>query len=496
MHIQAKVFAPAAGAVAAAVSDDEQGEQRAVGAHPATLAGDILLRRMEPAPLTLAPDELRRLAHRVVEAIIDHQEHGAQRPPVRTATPAALRAALGGPPPDGPGDADAALDTLLRDVLPNMQHDDHPRFFARVPSPSNSVAALADALASGFNTIATSWVGGSGPSALELVVLDWLRDWCGLPAETEGILVSGGSIGSLTALAAAREALPAGAVAWCSDQTHASVLRALRLLGFTEDRVRVLETDAAFRMPVAPVAAARAPGLVIATAGTTNTGAIDPLGALADLAARDGHWLHVDGAYGAPAMLTARGRAALDGLQRADSLVLDPHKWLFQSFEIGSVLVRRPGALRRAFAMFPEYLHDVGAGEGEEVAFRDRGPQLTRTSRALKLWLSLQVFGLDAFRAAIDRGIDNAEIAQRALAATPGFEIVTPAALGIVTFRVPGGDAANAALADAAVADGYVAPSSTILRGRTVLRLCMINPRTTDDEIERSVARLAQLAAG
>lgn len=450
---------------------------------------------MKQPPLTLPPEELRRLGHRIVEVLVEHQQHGAERPPMQTATPADLRARLGGPPPDGPGDADAALDTLLADVLPNMQHGDHPRFFARVPSPSNSVAALADALASGVNAIAASWVGGSGPAALELVVLDWLREWCGLPPETEGVLVSGGSVGSLTALAAAREASAPGAIAWCSDQTHASVLRALRLLGFGEDRIRVLETDDAFRMPLETVAAAREPGILIATAGTTNTGAVDPLSELADLAEERGHWLHVDGAYGAPAILTERGRAALAGMERADSLVLDPHKWLFQSFEIGSVLVRRPGALQRAFAMFPEYLHDVGAGEGEEVAFRDRGPQLSRGSRAMKLWLSLQVFGLDAFRAAIDRGIDNAEIAQRAIAATPGFEIVTPAALGIVTFTVEGGDAANAELADRAVADGYVAPSSTVLRGRTVLRLCMINPRTTDAEIERSVQRLAQLAA-
>jgi glutamate/tyrosine decarboxylase-like PLP-dependent enzyme len=285
-----------------------------------------------------------------------------------------------------------------------------------------------------------------------------------------------------------------GAVAWCTDQTHASVLRALRLLGFGEERIRVLPSDADFRMPVAAVAEAAQPGIVIATAGTTNTGAVDPLAELAALARERGHWLHVDGAYGAPAVLTERGRAVLGGIEHADSLVLDPHKWLFQPYEIGSVLVRRPGALQRAFAMFPEYLRDVGAGEGEEVAFRDRGPQLSRGSRAIKLWLSLQVFGLDAFRAAIDRGIDIAERAEALIAATPGFEVVTPASLAILTFRAAGGSAANAALAERAAADGYVAPSSTVLRGETVLRLCTINPRTTDAELERSVRRLAQLA--
>ena len=454
-----------------------------------------------PAPLSLPPDELRRLGYRVIDALVDHVEGLGDLPPVRTGTPAELRAKLGGPPPAGPGDPDAALDRLLTDVLPFMQHDDHPRFFARVGSPSNAVSVLADALASATNAFAGSWVGGSGPTTLELVVLDWLRDWCGLPAETEGILVSGGSVGSLTGLTAARTAIgPEDAVAYCSDQTHASVRRALRILGI---EARVLDSDADFRLPAESVAGAadadRAAGLrpaiVIATAGTTNTGAVDPLAALADVAAERGMWLHVDGAYGAPSVLTDRGRALLAGLERADSLVLDPHKWLFQPFEIGSVLVRRPGALRAAFAMVPEYLRDVGAGEGEEVALRDRGPQLTRGSRALKLWLSVQVFGVDAFRAAIDRGIDLAERAGELLAAA-GFEIVTPPQLAVVTFRADGDDAANAALADRVVADGYAAPSTTILRGRTVLRMCTINPRTTDDELERSVARIAELAAG
>jgi glutamate/tyrosine decarboxylase-like PLP-dependent enzyme len=439
--------------------------------------------------LDLPPDELRRLGYRIVDAVADHVQHGPGELPLRTAAPAELRARLHAPPPDAPGDADAALDTLLADVLPFMQHGDHPRFFARVPSPSNAVSALGDALASGFNAFAGSWAGGSGPAALELVVLDWLRSWCGLPADTEGVLVSGGSVGSLTALAAAREALPPGAPAWVSDQTHASVLRALRLLGVPYE---VLPSDDGFRMELDQLleGTGEQPGIVVATAGTTNTGAVDPLPELAALCRERGHWLHVDGAYGAPAVLTERGRAALAGMEHADSLVLDPHKWLFQPYEIGSVLVRRPGALEQAFTMFPEYLRDVGVA-GEEVAFRDRGPQLSRGTRALKLWLSLQVFGLDAFRAAIDRGIDLAERAAALIEATPGFQVVTPPSLAIVCFRVPG-DAD--ALAARALADGYVVPSTTVLRGETVLRLCTINPRTTDQELAASVERLAALA--
>ena len=434
----------------------------------------------------------------MVDLVVGHIEGLRGEPPIRTGTPAELDALLREPPPEAPGDVDAALDLLAGEVLTRMQHGDHPRFFARVPSPSNGVSALGDALAAGFNAFAGSWAGGSGPAALELVVLDWLRELCGLAPGTEGILVSGGSVAALTALAAARHESP-GDVAYVSDQTHASNTRALRILGVPH--IRVLPSDDGFRLPPAALRAAladdRAAGLtpfcVIATAGTTNTGAVDPLGELADLCAGEGLWLHVDGAYGAPAALTGRGRALLAGAERADSLSLDPHKWLFQPYETGCLLVRRPGALQRTFAMAPEYLRDV---LGDEVNFRDRGPQLSRGARAIKLWLSFKAFGVAAIRAGIERGMELAERAEAALEAARGWEIVTPAQLAIVTFRAEGGDAVNAALTQRAVADGYAAPSSTVLRGRTVLRLCTINPRTTDAEIDETVARLSSLRAG
>jgi glutamate/tyrosine decarboxylase-like PLP-dependent enzyme len=370
-----------------------------------------------------------------------------------------------------------------------MQHGDHPRFFARVGSPSNPVSALADALGAGLNVFAGSWAGGSGPATLELVVLDWLRSWCGLPEGTSGILVSGGSVASLTALAAARDARPGRRVAVVSDQTHSSVVRALRLLGV---EIRTVPTGDDLRVQPGSLALSDEVLCVVATAGTTNIGAVDPLEEIADLCLAHGVWLHVDGAYGAPAMLTDRGRAALRGIERADSLVLDPHKMLFQPYEAGCALVRHPGALERTFEMYPEYLRDTVA-EGEQVNFRERGPQLSRGSRALKVWLSLQAFGLDAFRAAIDRCLDLAEHAERAVEASERLEVVTRAQLGIVTFAPVDGDAA--ALTARVVADGFAAPSSTVLGGRTVVRMCTINPRTTDEDIERTIARIDELAA-
>ena len=453
-----------------------------------------------PEPLSLPPEEMRRLGHLVVDRIVDHLERLGELPPIREADAASLRAALGGPPPEQPEDAERALELLFEQVLPFGQLGDHPRFFARIGSPSNYVGVLADAAAAGFNVFTGSWTGGAGAATVELVVVDWLRELCGLPQGAEGVVVTGGSVGTLTALAAARTARLDGrpqpdAVVYQSDQAHAANARALAVLGFAPEQLRRLPSDdrlrlapAALREAVAAdLAAGRRPFCVVATAGTTSSGAVDPLAELADVCAEHGLWLHVDGAYGAAAVLCAAGREALRGLERADSLVLDPHKWLFQPYEIGCAIVREPGLLERTFSLAGEYLRDV---EGGEVNLRDRSVQLTRGGRALKLWLSIRVFGLAAFRDAVERGIALAEHAEAQLAVRPGWEVVTPAQLGIVCFRRAGDDAEQSRIAAAMVRDGYAAPSTTVLRGRVALRLCTINPRTTFEEIERTIERM------
>jgi aromatic-L-amino-acid/L-tryptophan decarboxylase len=313
-------------------------------------------------------------------------------------------------------------------------------------------------------------------------VLDWLRELCGLPEGGDGVLVSGGSVASLVALAAARERAPRDAVVYVSSEGHASIPRALRLLGM---RYVVVPAREDHRLHADDVRAAMGEGgvpfCVVATAGTTSTGACDPLEELADL----GLWLHVDGAYGAPAALAG----AVTGLHRADSLVLDPHKWLFQPYEIGCVLMREPGLLERTFSLSGVYLRDT---MGEEVNFRDRSVQLTRTSRALKLWLSLRVFGVAAFREAIAHGIALAEHAEATLRARPGWEVVTPARLAIVCFARDGVDQTR--LAAATVDDGFAAPSTTEVGGRVALRLCTINPRTTFEDVERTIERMEELS--
>jgi aromatic-L-amino-acid decarboxylase len=447
--------------------------------------------------LGMDPAQMRRLGHWVVDRVVDHYEHRAEGPAITPGDAAELRAALGGPVPTAPGDPLEAMHTLTEVALTHMQHGDHPRFFARVPGPSSFAGVLGEWLGTGFNTIASSWGGGAGPATVELVALDWLRESLGLPEGTEGVLVSGGSMANLTAIAAARAQIGPG-VAYLSDQSHSSIGRDLTALGFPPEDIRILHSDATFRMPVAALEQAIAgdrraglrPGFVIGTAGTTNTGAVDPLPELAALCAREGLWLHVDGAYGAPAALCERGRRTLAGLAQADSLVLDPHKWLFQPYDIGCVFMR-PGALAAAFRMDPEYLVDVMAGRGE-VDMRNRTLELSRRSRALKLWLSFRTYGMDAIADAVQRGIELAEIAQRLITADGRFTLVTPAQLAIVTFALTGGseDAHRAAAARLAQ-DGYAAVTVTTLRDRSVLRLCTINPQTTEADLRGTLERLA-----
>ncbi|RPI29633.1 MAG: aminotransferase class I/II-fold pyridoxal phosphate-dependent enzyme, partial [Actinomycetota bacterium] len=389
------------------------------------------------------------------------------------------------------------LEVLTGVALEHMQHGDHPRYFARVPSPSSFAAVLADWLGTGFNAIAASWAGGSGPTTVELVVLEWLRELTGLPPGTEGIMTSGGSTANLTALAAAR-AVEGPGVCYLSDQTHASVARGLRVLGFPPGHIRVLPSDEGLRLPLAALTAAvradaaagERPGFVVATAGTTNTGAVDPLPEIADLCRAAGLWLHVDGAYGAAAALCDAGRRVLAGVERADSLVLDPHKWLFQPYDLGCAFVTRPGVLERAFTMTPEYLADV-TGMAGEVDLRDRGLELSRRARGLKLWLTFRVHGVARLREAIAHGIGLAEHAERLVAGDPHWEVVTPASLGIVTFALRGaGPEEHQARAAAIAASGYAAVTSTRVQGRPVLRICTINPRTTREDIAGTLARL------
>lgn len=452
-----------------------------------------------PTVLDFDPERMRELGYWVVDRTIEHLSTLRERPAISRSSFEDLTAVLGGPVPRQGRPVEEGLRLLADVALENQQHGDHPRYFARVPGPSSPVAVLGEWLATGMQSIASSWVGGSGTATLEIVALDWLRDALGLPPASEGVLVSGGSMANITALIAARTQVGPGVV-YLSDQTHSSILRGVRAMGWPDNQVRVVPTDRAYRLSVERLRVAVAddltagwsPRIVVATAGSTNTGAIDDLLGIADLCTEYGMWLHVDGAYGGPAALAA-DRSGIRGLERVDSFALDPHKWLFQPYDIACVWVGRPGVLEQAFAMYPEYLRDTQAGS---MDLHNRGLELTRRSRAAKLWLTLRTYGLDTLADAIGRGIASAQRAQSLIEQQPELEIVTPASLGVVTFVVRGAeDAGHSAIAAAVTADGYAALTSTVLSGRTVLRLCTINPRTTEEDLARTVDLIVACAA-
>jgi aromatic-L-amino-acid decarboxylase len=455
--------------------------------------------------ISLSEDEMRKFGYAVVDLLVEHFANVRNGPVGAKGEPAKLISLFNADPPEKGRDPNELLAQLDRDVLPNNLHVDHPRFFAFVPGPNNFVSAMADALVAGFNIFNGTWLGGSAAAAVELGVVRWLCRICGFPESAGGLFVSGGSMANLTALVAARHALLQdridGAVIYFSDQTHSSVERALRVIGFLPEQLRKLPSDDSFRLSIQTlrdaVAADREKGLrpfcIVANAGTTNTGAVDPLNELSELAKAEKMWLHVDGAFGAAAILSERGRQLLSGLEHADSISLDPHKWLFQSFECGCVLVRDVALLRSAFQIKADYLRDVHRAT-LEFNPADHGVQLTRSFRALKVWLSLQTFGVAAFREAIARGFELAELAERELRAREGWEILSPAQMATVCFRFGKNDETQTQLVDLVMKEQFALLTSTEVRRAVALRLCTINPRTSEQDIIDTIDHLDRLA--
>lgn len=463
------------------------------------------------SPLELDPDEMRRLGYAAVDALVERSRGLAEGAPWRGGSRRELEPILRESCPESPGEADEVLARALNDVLPRAGRIDHPRFFAFVPSSPTWASVMGGLLANGFNIFQGTWLESAGPSQIELVVLEWFREWLGLPEGAGGLFTSGGSAANLGAVVAAREAAghPERPVVYLSDQSHSSVERACRIAGFRDAAFRRIPSDAGYRMDVAALAravdddlaAGLTPVVVAANGGATNTGAVDPLPELADFCDSKGIWLHVDAAYGGFAVLTERGEEALRGIGRARSVTLDPHKWLFQPYETGCLLVRDPRDLERAFRVLPEYLQDTDLGM-EQVNFADRGLQLTRAFRALKVWMSLQIHGRAAHAAAIEGGIALGEEAEDMLRQYPEVEILSPASLGIVCFRVRPleGDQSeeelerlNRAIQDTIVAEGTAMMSSTRLRGRYSLRLCILNFRSARSDVQAVIERIVAL---
>jgi aromatic-L-amino-acid decarboxylase len=323
------------------------------------------------SPIDLSRDEMRAMGYRVIDMLVEHFATLKEQRVGAKANFSGILQKLSEPPPEQGTPYELLLDQLQRDIFPSTLHVNHPRFFGFVPGPGNYVSVMAEALAAGYNVFAGTWLGGSAAEAIEIVTIDWLRQLCGLPDGCNGLFVSGGTMANLTALAVGRRVIlndrSETAVVYLSDQAHSSLPKALHVLGFLPHQIRHLKTDEAFRLPPENVicaiaqdrAAGKRPFCVIASAGTTNTGAIDPLPELRAICDDEHVWFHIDGAYGAPAVLCKQGRTLLRGIELADSLSIDPHKWLFQPFEAGCVLVREGSHLPNTFRTLPDYLQDV-----------------------------------------------------------------------------------------------------------------------------------------
>ncbi len=408
------------------------------------------------------------------------------------------------PPEDG-RPAEEVLRRAVDDILPMTTRLDHPRCFGFVPSEPTWPGVVADFLASAWNVNACTWLVASGPSQIELVVLDWFRRWLGYPESAGGLLTSGGSAASVDAFVAGREAAgnPERPSVYMSDQSHSAQARAAVIVGVRPEGIRMVATGGEYRLDMKALARAVAedraagfqPMAICANAGSSSTGAIDPLQEMADFCEAEDIWLHVDAAYGGFAALTPNGARLLAGIERADSIGLDPHKWLFQPYEVGCLLVKDAGKLEDVFAFGTTVLQDTIWGANHPNV-NDRGLQLSRSFRALKIWMSIQTFGMSAFRRAVSKGMELAGRAEDYVRRSRTLELLTPSALGVVCMRVNPTDAdmdeealeeINREVLARLFWDDRAFVSSTSLHGTFSLRLCIVNHSTSWDDVRETL---------
>ena len=411
------------------------------------------------------------------------------------------------------------FDTLLRIfreiIIPFSRQNAHPRMFGYVQSPGTPLAAFADLLASTLNANLTVWRSAPAPVEMERLTIDWIRQILGFNAGVGGLFVSGGSMANLAAIAAARQAKDhsSGRLRiYASSETHFSIAKAAALLGIGRENVRHVPVDERFRIRVDDLVAkitadlemGYVPFCVVANAGTVNTGAVDPLTEIREIADRFKLWMHVDGSYGAFAVLAESARKLFAGIEQADSVALDPHKWLYLPVDVGCVIYRDPEIAHAAFAHAAEYTRIIGEEADEAFAFWDFGPELSRRFRALKVWMLLKGVGLDALSEAIESNLACARYVESMVRASDDFEMVAPVELSIFCFRhLPAElkrespeaiDAFNERLLVALQRDGSSYLSNATLSGRFALRGCVLNYRTTLRDMETLLDDLRRVA--
>ena len=365
-------------------------------------------------------------------------------------------------------------------------------------------------MSAAFNINNCVWLISSGPSAIELLVIQWFRSWIGYADTAGGTFTSGGSAAALDAFVAAREhaGSPQNATVYMSDQSHSAQIRAAKIIGVHRDNIRLIPCDDEYRMDQDLLATQILedrdqvfhPIVVSANAGTSNTGSIDPLHAIADLCERENVWFYVDAAYGGFAIVTPRGNQLLDGIERADSVSVDAHKWFFQPYEAGCLLVKNLEKLEKPFEFKHDVLQDTIWG-ANHPNFSDRGSQLSRSTRAIKVWVSVKTFGMRLFRETISRNMDFALTAEDYVERSTTLELLCPVSLSIICFRVNPGSANldEEALNDINYAVLYnmfwndrAFLSSTTLNEKTTLRLCIVNHSTTWEDVLETLKHIEQ----
>jgi len=460
----------------------------------------------------------RSEARRLADWIADYLEGAERHPVLARVRPGEIQAAFPKAPPRNGEELGRIIDDALRLVVPGLTHWNHPAFFAYFANSSTGPAILGEMLAAAFNANAMLWKTSPAATELELVVLDWLRQLMGLPEGLFGVIQDTASASSLVALAAAREAVPGldarrrGLVGqarlrmYASEHAHSSIEKAGIVLGIGQEGLRKIPVDAEYRMDAPALgravaedrAAGWTPFAVTATVGTTSTTSIDPVPAIADICERERLWLHVDAAYGGAAAIPEEGRWVLAGCERADSLVMNPHKWLFVPLDLSALYTRRREVMRSAFSLVPEYLRTPEDAVAPNLM--DYGVSLGRRFRALKLYLVLRSFGQDGLAARIREHIRLAGLFRSWVAEDPGFEIAAPTPMSVVCFRVRASiapeerDRLNEAVMDAVNATGEAYLSHTKLEGRTTLRLAVGNVRTEERHVRRAWELLREAA--
>ncbi|KAL7794056.1 pyridoxal phosphate-dependent transferase [Trichoderma afarasin] len=424
-----------------------------------------------------------------------------------------------------PGAQALPLNQVIGDMAKIMSHRiamDHPRFFGFIPSPVDENSFLGSMLTTMYNVGAGSWYQSSGASTVEDCLIKWFAEQAGLPPSSGGIFVSGGSVANLTAVVAARDAKlqfeqRPKAVIYMSEQTHSSMAKGIVVAGFHRNQIRRVQCDSSYRIKPSSlrqqIESDRKNGLIpfmiAATCGLTNTGGIDDLNALADIAESENLWLHVDGAYGASILLSKTHKHCADGIGRADSLTWDAHKWLFQVYDCGLILVRDKRNLIESFATGASYIRDADEASSEKVNFWNRGIEMSRPARGMKLWFTLQRLGLDKVSDMIDHGVDLAEFAELVFRGFENWEILSPAQLGILNFRYvspisqPLGegvdfdqfcDKVNAEISRLAVERNIAAPLTTRITKVLNLRMCTVSPHLSRDQLFEVIQSLDSIA--